>query len=448
MLLEFRASNFRSICEEQVLSLVPVAKQKEYPTNILEQGKHKALNALALYGPNDSGKSNLLSAIGLLDRMVGTSGNWASTAPMPYDPFLLREGWDTKPTQFELTLVAGDSRYRYGVTYRASGVEREWLYRKSVGREVVLFEREGDIIEAGVGLAASAKVLEAAIESTRPNALFLSMCDRFNIPEATNLMQWFGKLIPLDGLNTSFERHNTAELLNDSELAPYIREYLISLSLRVIDVGVESHEFDEATLPTGMPKSMRREIVRNLTGKTTQTVTATHRVYDAQGQPTPETRTWDWAERESAGAVKLLEISGPVMWTLVRGGVLIIDEIEAKLHTQLTLHTVNLFLNPAVNTRRAQLLFATHDTNLLTYAQLRRDQICFAEKNKWEGTETYALSDFHYLPLGSDKPSAGTERPDVDKEKRYLEGRYGALPATADFKRFVEQLPAWPILEE
>ncbi|RZK93674.1 MAG: ATP-binding protein, partial [Hymenobacter sp.] len=415
---------------------------------VLEQGRHRALNALALYGANDSGKSNLLRAIGLLDRMVAMSGDWPSTAPMPYDPFLLREGWDTQPTQLEITLLVEESRYRYGVAYRATGVEREWLYRKGAGREVTLFEREGEVIEVGPGLVATAKVLEAAIASTRSNALFLTMCDRFNVTEATHLMQWFGRLIPLDGLNTSLERYNTAQLLLDSDLAAAIRDYLLSLGLRVVDVGVESHEFDESELPTTMPKSMRRELVRNLTGKTTQTVTATHQRYDAQGQPTGTTLTWDWAERESAGALKLLEISGPVMWTLARGGVLVIDEIEAKLHTQLTLETISLFLNPEVNTRKAQLLFATHDTNLLSYATLRRDQICFTEKNRWEGTETYSLSDFQYLPPTTSRTGTGTERPDVDKEKRYLEGRYGALPATADFKRFVEQLPVWPVLEK
>lgn len=452
MLLEFRVTNFRSICEEQVLSLRPAPKQKDYPANILEQGKYKALNALALYGPNDSGKSNLLRAINLLDTMVGTSKDWASTTPMPFDPFLLRAGWENKPTEFEITFVANDNRYRYGLSYKAAGVAREWLYRKAIGREVALFEREADTVEVGPGLtAASAKqklLLDTAIEATRPNALFLSMCDSFNVPEAKQLIDWFGRLIPLDGLNTRFERSNTAELLEKSDLAQPIRDYLASLSLRVLGVEIKSREFSEAELPPGMPKTMRRGLTKSLAGKTTQTVMATHRLYDAEGKPTTKIRTWDWTERESAGAIKALEMSGPVVWALANGGVLVIDEIEAKLHTQLTLNTVNLFLNPATNLRGAQLLFATHDTNLLTYAQLRRDQICFAEKNAWEGTETYSLSDFQYLPIADGKTSAAPERPDTDKEKRYLEGRYGAIPATADFQRFVKQHPTWPVLEK
>jgi hypothetical protein len=436
MLLEFRVANFRSICEEQVLSLRPEPKYKDVPTNILTLGKNSALNALALYGANDSGKSNLLAAIDLLDRMVGTSVNWASTDPMPYDPFLLREGWAQRPTALEMTFVVGENRYRYGVSYKQGGVDREWLYRKGTGREVTLFERQGDIIETKPGLEASPKVLAAAIESTRLNSLFLSWCDRFNVAEIKRVTQWFYRLRSVNGLDTRTEGVSTAQMLRDSDLAQPIRDYLTSLGLRILDVDVKTQQFDQTALPPGMPESMQRTLRESLKGANRHVVLAKHRIYDAEGRPTAASRTWEWSERESAGAVKALELSGPVIWTLVHGGVLVIDEIEASLHTQLTLLTLNLFLNSATNPHGAQLLFATHDTNLLTYAALRRDQICFAEKNAWEGTETYALSDVQYLPHVGTTP----ERPDTDKEKRYLEGRYGAIPATADFRRFVEHI--------
>lgn len=450
MLLEFKVTNFRSVCEEQVLSLRPEPRHKDVPANIFMRGKHSALNALALYGPNDSGKSNLLAAISLLDSLVSTSTKGSSTESLPYDPFLLRKGWEEKPTEFEITFVANDFRYRYGVSYIANAVVREWLYRKGVGREVILFVREGDIIEVKSSLEASPAVIAAAIESTRPNSLFLSWCDSYNISEAKQIRQWFYRLRSVDGLDTHFEGINTAEMLRESDLAEPIRAYLTSLGLKVMGVEVEKVQFDETLLPDNLPKAMRREMAKSLQGATKSVVMATHRVYDAKGQPSTESRTWEWSDRESAGAIKALEISGPIIWTLAHGGVLVIDEIEASLHTQLTQNTVNLFLNLATNPQGAQLLFATHDTNLLTYLDLRRDQICFAEKNRWEGTETYALSDFQYLPLaGAGKQSdvsISLERPDTDKEKRYLEGRYGAIPSSADFQRFVAQHTAWPAL--
>jgi AAA15 family ATPase/GTPase len=136
-------------------------------------------------------------------------------------------------------------------------------------------------------------------------------------------------------------------------------------------------------------------------------------------------------QNESAGTIKAFEISGPVFWALMNGGVLIIDEIEAKMHPNMTLDTINLFLNKETNPNRAQLIFATHNTNLLTYSKLRRDQIYFAQKNKWESTEIYSLSDFVYM--GSNDPAKlEKERPDTDKEKRYIEGRYGAIPVIGD----------------
>ena len=448
-MLEFKVTNFRSVCEEQVLSLRAESRHKEFSSNILSRGKHSALNALALYGPNDSGKSNLLTAIHQLDLMVSNSTKWASTDTMPYDPFLLRQGWEAKPTEFEITFIVNNNRYRYGLAYTATEVVHEWLYRKSVGREVPLFEREGDIIEVKSGLEVLANVAAAAIESTRPNSLFLSWCDSYNIAEIKQLRQWFHHLHTVDGLDTKFEGANTAQMLSESDLAKPIEAYLTSLGLRILGVGVEKVRFNESTLPANLLKTVRQEVVKQMQGTTKAVVMATHRVYDAAGKPSDEIRSWEWADRESAGAIKALELSGPIIWTLAHGGVLVIDEIEASLHTQLTQNTINLFLDPATNPKGAQLLFATHDTNLLTYLHLRRDQICFAEKNLWEATETYALSDFKYLPLsgGAKGPkTAEAERPDTEKEKRYLEGRYGAIPANADFQQFIAKLSAWPAL--
>lgn len=130
---------------------------------------------------------------------------------------------------------------------------------------------------------------------------------------------------------------------------------------------------------------------------------------------------------------KAFQLSGPIIYTLVNGGVLVIDEIEAKLHTRITIEIVNLFLNKNTNPQKAQLLIATHDTNLLKYSKFRRDQINFVEKNANEQTEVYSLSDFKYF-------KGNKERPDTDTEKRYLEGRYGAVPVVSIGKESLRML--------
>ncbi|WP_210521748.1 AAA family ATPase [Hymenobacter terricola] len=434
MLLEFKVSNYRSIAEEQVLSFVPAPRQTDRPDNILESGKYQALNAIAVYGSNSSGKSNALLAISLLDRLVHLSSQTASTTKLPYEPFELREGWENKPTRFEITFVQQGHRYRYSVAFRATEVVEESLFRKKEGREVNLFARENDTIEVGSGYVGSKRLINAAVEATRPNALFLSMCDTLNVEEAKSIMLWFSRLNMLDGLNTQDQEMQTVSLWEDEEMRAKIKLYMAALNLNIIDIQVETKEFDESQLPSGMPESTRAQIASSLRGKHTYSVMTTHRVYDKDGKPTDRTRTWKLDDKESSGTQKALHLSGPVLWALSNGGVLIIDEIEAKLHPLMTLNTIETFLNKKSNPNGAQLVFATHDTNLLTYADLRRDQITFAEKNAWEGTELYALSDFEYLTKNG---NSSKERPDADKEKRYFEGRYGAIPAFKNFHEFI-----------
>lgn len=439
MLLEFKVSNYRSIGEEQVISLIPAPKQKDYTQNIIEKGKYRALNAIALYGSNSGGKSNMLMAMSLLDRLINFSGRASSTTKLPYDPFLLREGWDSKPTGFEISFVIDENRYRYGLEFIASEVKREWLFRKSTGREVSLFERAGDTIEVSAGYKGSKKIMDAAIEATRNNALFLSMCDMLNVEEAKNIIKWFSHFSMIDGLNTELEEIQTVTLWENPAYREKIKLYLESLDLSLLDVDVMTKDFEESEIPEDMPQIARSQLVQKLKGTRGYTVFAKHRVYGNNALPTEKTQTWKWEDRESSGAKKAFHLSGPILWALANGGVLIIDEMEAKLHPIMTLNTIDAFLNKESNPNHAQLIFATHDTNLLTFSKLRRDQICFAEKNKWESTEVYSLADFVYFEERNGAMITEKERPDTDKEKRYFEGRYGAIPALGDFKKFLQK---------
>ncbi len=436
MLIEFKVSNYRSIGEEQTISLLPAPKQREHPDNILSRGRFQALNAIALYGPNGGGKSNILRAMSLLDRMVHTSARTSSTSRLPYDPFLLREGWENKPTGLEIAFVLGENRYRYRLEYTATEIRLEWLSRKGTGREVTLFEREGDLIEVSSGFHGSKKVIDAAIEATRSNSLFLSTCDTLNVEEAKAILQWFKQLNMLDGLNID-EDITTFSLSAEAAYNEKIRNYLTSIAVGLADVQITTKEFEDSDLPAEMPEGLRNQLAEKLLGTQSFAVSALHRRYDAEGNPTDQFHRWDFHERESAGTQKAMKLSGPVLWTLAHGGVLIIDEIEAATHPVMTLSIIELFLNKASNPHQAQLIFATHDTNLLSYSTLRRDQICFAEKNKWESTEVYSLSDFVYFGEKNGGFTTEKERPDTDKEKRYIEGRYGAIPSLGQFQHMI-----------
>jgi len=440
MLIEFRVSNYRSIGEEQIFSLAPAPKQREYLDNIFRKDKFEALNAVGIYGNNASGKSNLLLSMSLLDKLVHLSAQTSSTTPLPYDPFLLREGWQQKPTKFEITFVLDNNRYRYGLEFNKEEVLSEWLYRKGVSREVELFIREGETIDVSTGFKGVTKVIDTAIEATRKNSLFLSMCDMLNVEEAGLIFNWFRYFHMFNGLNTEDLMINTFSLLQRDDFKALIRNYFLHLNVGITDFQTTSRDFDPQDLPSNLPESARIATVEKLTGKKGINVFSTHRFYNKEGKPTKENVSWELNERESAGTNKAFEISGPVFWALANGGVLIIDEIEAKSHTLMTLDMINLFLDKETNPNKAQLIFATHDTNLLSSSKLRRDQIYFTQKNAWESTEIYSLSDFVY-PGSTDKLEK--ERPDTDKEKRYVEGRYKAIPEFLSMDQLKPLISKW-----
>lgn len=420
MLIEFSVSNYRSIGERQVLSLLPATNQKDFLENILEVEGHKALNLIALYGANGSGKSNLLKAIQEFLHIIRRSANRGSTEKLGQDPFLLREGWTELPTIFEMVFCLGEIRYRYGYSYNDKRILKEWLFRKGVGREVSVFQRENDIIDPTSALKGNQKVIDAAIEATRDNALFIATLDTLNLEIAGKIMRFFIEMLVVDGMSTSFFG-KIKSVWDGTVVKNHVTKHLKRLKLGLIDIkpikDESSGKDDEAS---------------------EYQIMAEHKFYDKEGKPTEGTITWDYFDRESSGSIKALEMSAPLVVTLQAGGILVIDEIEAKMHPLLTLDTINLFLNKETNPGNAQLIFSTHDTNLLSYAKLRRDQIYFAEKNEWESTEIYSLSDFVYV--NETDGSETKERPDTDKETRYIEGRYGAVPVIgplANLKRVV-----------
>ena len=436
MLVEFSVTNYRSIGEKQTLSLTPAPKQKEYPENIVSENQFSALNVIAIYGSNASGKSNLLRCISVMDEIVHISSRTASTTKLPYDPFALKEGCADKPTEFEIVFVADEKRYRYGFSYNQSSILREWLYRKNVGREVPLFLREDDVIDVRSGFQGSKKLIDTAVEATRNNALFLSQCDSLNLEEATAIMAWFDTLHVINGLYTEKHEISTVELWQQATYREKINQYINSIAMDIQGINISIKKLDENDLPQDMPAQMRENLAR----MSKYNVQSFHHTYSKDNKPTNEFISWDFDKHESEGSKKALQLSGPVLSALMNGEILVIDEMEAKLHPIITLNIIDMFLDPTCNPKHAQLIFATHDTNLLSYSKLRRDQIYFTEKNKWESTELFSLSDFVYFNEKNGEIIEEKERKDTDKERRYLEGRYGAIPFLGDFKNQINRL--------
>jgi len=434
MLIEFSVSNYRSIGENQVLSLIPSLNQKEYSDNIISKYNYKILNAIGIYGNNASGKSNFLNAFELLDKLIYISARSSSTTKLPYKPFLLREGFENKPTKFEIVFIIENNRYRLGVEYNRKKILKEWLYRKVVGREVMLYERENDNIDVSSGFNGSPKLIDAAIEATRENSMFISTCDMLNIDEAKTIFSWFNKLVYINGVETEKEEITTVNLWENESYRTKIKEYINLLNLNIKDLSIVIEDFDASKLPQNLNEQLKNKLIKDLDGSQGFKTLTTHQIYNKEGEISEKSLRWALDENESEGTKKAFHLSGPIIKTLLEGGILIIDETEAKMHPIMTINTINLFLNSKTNPNNAQIVFATHDTNILTYCKLRRDQINFIEKNNWESSEIYSLSDFKYFDNDN-----STERPDVDKEKRYFEGRYGAIPVLGSFATKMEE---------
>ena len=145
-----------------------------------------------------------------------------------------------------------------------------------------------------------------------------------------------------------------------------------------------------------------------------------HNIFDTNGNVIGQ-KEFPTDKMESEGTKKMIEIAGPLVDVIRLGKILVVDELDAKLHPFLTRKIIGLFMDKEFNRNGAELIFATHDTNLLNIQYLRRDQIWFTEKDKSDSTELYSLVEFR-------DESGNKVRNDRNIEKDYINGRYGAIP--------------------
>lgn len=416
MIIEFVFENFRSFKKECRLSMV-AAGIKEHEESLLAFGKMNLLPAAVVYGANSSGKSNVLKAMMRMKAMIVKSIRLNPSDELPYEPFLLDEISQKKPTSFELSFVIDDVRYRYGFEYDNSSIISEWLFEKLNGqREYNLFFRSDSEFEI------SNKLFQEGIgknQSTANNRLFLSLVAQLNGIKSQKIMSWFSSFNVISGLKTEdYENYTIEKLHNHDEQYDMIQTFYRGLQLGFKELTVVEREIDETMLQR-LPDQVK-DALSQLKDKTIVQVISHHNVYDVSGNVIGEI-VFDKDGKESEGTKKIIELSGPIFDTLLNGKTLVVDELDAKLHPFMTRSILQLFMDPKINSKNAQLIFATHDTHLLDLAYLRRDQIWFTEKDDTEASDLYSLVDF--------KDDNGNKvRNDSSWEKNYINGRYGAVP--------------------
>lgn len=426
MLLEFSVGNYLSFKTKTTLSLAATSIKEHVDTNIFSTERLDLLKGAVIYGANASGKSNFIKAMSTMRRLVLQSFEQSSTDELDIVPFLLNTDTEQSASFFETVFIIDNIRYRYGFEVDDKQIHAEWLFEAPKNAERPLFVREEDGIEVMKGFP-EGKDLE---ERTRDNALFLAVVDQFNGKIAKTIMQWFDNFITISGLSHEGYKGVTFSMLENKNTSSTLLNFYKKLDLGFDDINISKKPFDPKELPNNMPESLVKQLITDLEGAFKIDIKTIHKKYNSKGKLVGNVE-FDMRSQESSGTNKLFNISGPVFDVLNDGGVLVIDELDASLHPLLTLAVTKLFNSKEFNQNNAQLIFATHDTNLLYYGNYRRDQIYFVEKDSYGSSDMYSLVEY--------KEEGKTIRKDRSFEKDYIEGRYGAIPFIGNLSNVVTE---------
>lgn len=434
MLLEFSVENYRSIKEEQILSMVKSKAYKELKQNTFTPNAPNTpdlLKTAVIYGANAAGKSNILRALFAMQYILKNSFKKQPDENIATEPFLFDHIARVEPTTFSITLVLnlGDeekqqpTRVQYGFSLDKKQVYEEWLSLYPKGREQAWFHRIYDDETETYEWAKESAMFKGQKtiwkENTRKDQLFLSTAVHLNSEQLKPIYEAIVSqlaVIPVDRISSHF----TEKLCKDEKLKNIFLQFLQQSDIDVTDIKLKNTKVDTESFefPKEMPQSIREKVVKDLTENGLLQVYFVHQ--DNLGGEVEIA-----LEDESDGTQKLFEFIGPIFETMLKGEVLIIDEFNKSLHPDLLRHLVKLF-NSTYNKNNGQLIFTTHETAVLRKNLLRRDQIWLCEKDQQQATTLAPLSEFKALNR-------------EDLEESYLHGRYGAKPVLNDFS-FIENI--------
>lgn len=423
MLIEFSVGNFKSFKEIVTFSMVAAnlkSKNKQLDSDNVFKYKNNMdlVKTAAIYGSNASGKSNFIKAFVFMRNFVINSSKETQAAEeIEVENFKLCSSTENKESFFEAIFVIDEIRYRYGFELDQKSIKSEWLYRAKV-RETNLFLRDnGEIVPSGS--FAEGKGLET---KTRDNALYLSVCAQWNGELSKLILKWFKECGVISGLDDFGYRPFTVKQTEDPNYKKKILRFIKEFDFGISELKVEKSSLTSDSLPKEFPKELKKLILEKGGEKTT--IATTHKKYNEKNEHIGEV-LFDLDQNESDGTKKAFSFSGPLLDILEKGLVLFVDELDARFHPIITHAIVRMFHDKNINIKNAQLIFVTHDTNLLDNNFFRRDQVWFMEKNKYGSTDLYSLVDFKV-------------RNDASFEKDYIAGKYGAIPFLGGFQRLGE----------
>lgn len=437
MLLQFTIKNFKAFKEKATLSLVAsnYDKNTRETENVFEDSKFnlRLLKSAVVYGANASGKSKLFDALLFMKRFVVTSSRESQKGDyIEVDPFRLDEESEKMPTEFEVVFTHNEVLYRYGFEANKEQIVSEWLYYRPKTKEIELFYRDSEGISTHErNFSKGNMVIKEGL--VRDNALLVSVAAQFNDATCIAVIDWFKSLKTISGLHESSYKGYTMNRTKDPIHKLQILELLKAADLGIHDIQLQKLEIEN--LPKGMPEELKAKIIKEINEEKKELVSdilTTHKKYNSFKKAF-DTVNFSLDEDESSGTKKFFALTGPILDVLENGHTLVVDELDSKLHPNLVSKIVSLFNSKELNQRNAQLIFNTHNTNLLKDDIFRRDQIWFTEKNKYGAAKLYSLADFKSDIVRKMEPF----------EENYIRGKYGAIPFLNSFDYLNEMLPKY-----
>jgi uncharacterized protein len=418
MLLKFSAENYLSLRDESEISFI-AAPLKEGAEGLIpcEFTKHGVLPVIAIYGANASGKSNLLFALRFLRSAILQSFKESESDGIPYRPFLLDDDSRQKPSSFTVDFLMRGVRYQFGASFTSTRIAGEWLYRFPKRTKQLLYTRSADELNPfrfGRALMGSNRQIQSI---TRPNSLFISAATASGHPLLSEISNFFKDNLLLQ-LSSSI---GPSELIakqfeEDGELRTAAVKYLAIADTGIADLKIEHTPIPESILSelTQFQEALKKFIGKSNNINVADVEKVNTSIKFGHASSDGAIRFLDYSD-ESLGTRYLFTLLPPMLKALKTGSLLVLDEITTSLHTLLARRLVSLFNDKQLNPRGAQLIFSTHDTNLLAPGLLRRDEVWFAEKGNDGATIVYPLTDIR------------TKNTD-NIERGYIQGRFGAIP--------------------
>lgn len=409
MLIQFSVTNFLSFRDEVILSL-STNKDNSHKENLLFYKNERILPSVAIYGANAAGESNLHKAMRAAIRMIRSSNNLQIDQPLLITPFLLDENSRNNKTKFEFIYVYNGIKYEYGFVLDTQYVWEEYLYEYRSSKPSMIFERSN--INTYRFTSKSKPQLSKIVDKNTSNKLFLATATCWNSDLTKDAYMWFSNMVD------TYDSQNLEELMykefekNDDSLNKFMLNLLQKVDINITNFNYEKNKQDANQMLMDIEDFINLRFKDSGILKQPK-IMISHQVIENGKKQEYELNYFD----ESNGTKRLFTY-GPVLKNALENGkTIIIDEIDNALHPAMTKSLIEMFQNPNINKKSAQLIFNTHEISLLDLNLFRRDQIYFVEKdNKTGVSDLYSLDDF-------------SPRKSENIQKGYLQGRYGAMPA-------------------